>query len=190
MEEGDASGNHGTVICKLCVRHGKNNNFTGDGYQCVEMPLHVYIFINVVGRGTAPFTDAVRRTCTCSASMHSTLQHATFAVMLCVYSFSPSSRQHPASIRFASCSAVHARRRKGKRSALVDHHMKNKQHRSLMAEMDKQLRKVTIVSGMAQRLTNKVAIVTGVGSLHLCMLLHDEMRTALNRAGSMHSPAP
>lgn len=39
--------------------------------------------------------------------------------------------------------------------------MKNKQHRSLMAEMDKQLRKVTIVSGMAQRLTNKVAIVTG-----------------------------
>lgn len=40
--------------------------------------------------------------------------------------------------------------------------MKNKQHRSLMAEMDKQLRKVTIVSGMAQRLTNKVAIVTGV----------------------------
>ena len=35
MEEGDANGNHGTVICKLCVRHGKNNNFTGDGYQCV-----------------------------------------------------------------------------------------------------------------------------------------------------------
>ncbi len=51
--------------------------------------------------------------------------------------------------------------RKGKRSALVDHHMKNKQHRMLMAEMDKSLRKVTIVSGMAQRLTNKVAIVTG-----------------------------
>lgn len=39
--------------------------------------------------------------------------------------------------------------------------MKNKQHRMLMAEMDKSLRKVTIVSGMAQRLTNKVAIVTG-----------------------------
>ncbi len=52
--------------------------------------------------------------------------------------------------------------RKGKRSALVDHHMKNKQHRGLMAEMDKQLRKVTIVSGMAQRLTQKVAIVTGL----------------------------
>ena len=58
--------------------------------------------------------------------------------------------------------AAAAANRKGKRSALVDHHMKNKQHRSLMAEMDKQLRKVTIVSGMAQRLTNKVAIVTGV----------------------------
>lgn len=36
VEEGDAGGNHGTVICKLCVRHGKNNNFTGDGYQCVR----------------------------------------------------------------------------------------------------------------------------------------------------------
>lgn len=83
VEEGSSSGLHGTVICKLCVRHGKNNNFTGEGYQ------------------------------------------------------------------------------KGKRSALVDHHMKNKQHRMLMAEMDKSLRKVTIVSGMAQRLTNKVAIVTG-----------------------------
>lgn len=59
-----------------------------------------------------------------------------------------------------SVAAMYANR-KGKRSALVDHHMKNKQHRSLMAEMDKQLRKVTIVSGMAQRLTNKVAIVTG-----------------------------
>jgi hypothetical protein len=43
VEEGDASGNHGTVICKLCVRHGKNNNFTGDGYQCaaVRTTLHV-----------------------------------------------------------------------------------------------------------------------------------------------------
>jgi hypothetical protein len=46
--------------------------------------------------------------------------------------------------------------------------MKNKQHRSLMAEMDKQLRKVTIVSGMAQRLTNKVAIVTGVAAYDAC----------------------
>ena len=66
--------------------------------------------------------------------------------------------------------------RKGKRSALVDHHMKNKQHRSLMAEMDKQLRKVTIVSGMAQRLTNKVAIVTGVLCSPPCMLKHQWAR--------------
>jgi hypothetical protein len=33
VEEGSSSGLHGTVICKLCVRHGKNNNFTGEGYQ-------------------------------------------------------------------------------------------------------------------------------------------------------------
>ena len=33
VEEGNSSGAHGTVICKLCVRHGKNNNFTGEGYQ-------------------------------------------------------------------------------------------------------------------------------------------------------------
>ena len=46
--------------------------------------------------------------------------------------------------------------------------MKNKQHRALMAEMDKSLRKVTIVSGMAQRLINKVAIVTGARSC-LCL---------------------
>ena len=39
VEEGDATGNHGTVICKLCVRHGKNNNFTGDGYQCAAWIL-------------------------------------------------------------------------------------------------------------------------------------------------------
>ena len=64
--------------------------------------------------------------------------------------------------------AAAATNRKGKRSALVDHHMKNKQHRSLMAEMDKQLRKVTIVSGMAQRLTNKVAIVTGAPPCNAC----------------------
>jgi hypothetical protein len=41
VEEGDANGNHGTVICKLCVRHGKNNNFTGDGYQCVATACFV-----------------------------------------------------------------------------------------------------------------------------------------------------
>lgn len=34
VEEGNSTGKHGTVICKLCVRHGKNNNFTGEGYQC------------------------------------------------------------------------------------------------------------------------------------------------------------
>jgi hypothetical protein len=72
----------------------------------------------------------------------------------------PAKVQRPTTSLYQSCSCCH--NRKGKRSALVDHHMKNKQHRSLMAEMDKQLRKVTIVSGMAQRLTNKVAIVTGV----------------------------
>lgn len=43
VEEGNSSGAHGTVICKLCVRHGKNNNFTGEGYQCVPnfaVPTH------------------------------------------------------------------------------------------------------------------------------------------------------
>lgn len=53
--------------------------------------------------------------------------------------------------------------RKGKRSALVDHASKNRHHKLLVAEMQQAVSKVACVSGVAQRLVNKVAIVTGAG---------------------------
>jgi hypothetical protein len=53
-------------------------------------------------------------------------------------------------------------RRKGKRSALVDHHSKNKQHKALVEEMEQAVKKVISMAGVAQRLQHKVAIVTGV----------------------------
>lgn len=56
--------------------------------------------------------------------------------------------------------------RKGKRSAVVDHHQRNKQHGILFAQMEKSFRKVALVSGQAQRLANKIAIVTGAGGGH------------------------
>ena len=54
-----------------------------------------------------------------------------------------------------------AARRKGKRSALVDHAGKNRHHKFLVAEMQQAVSKVTCVSGVAQRLVGKVAIITG-----------------------------
>jgi hypothetical protein len=52
-------------------------------------------------------------------------------------------------------------RRKGKRSALVDHQAKNKEHKALVAEMETGLKRVMLVAGVAQRLLGKVAVVTG-----------------------------
>ena len=54
------------------------------------------------------------------------------------------------------------RDRKGKRSALVDHMSKNKEHKALVAEMETGLKRVMLVAGVAQRLLGKVAVVTGV----------------------------
>ena len=51
--------------------------------------------------------------------------------------------------------------RKGKRSALVDHQSKNKEHKLLVQDMEAGLKRVMLVAGVAQRLLGKVAIVTG-----------------------------
>ncbi len=51
--------------------------------------------------------------------------------------------------------------RKGKRSALVDHQTKNKEHKQLVQDMELGLKRVMLVGGVAQRLLGKVAIVTG-----------------------------
>ncbi len=51
--------------------------------------------------------------------------------------------------------------RKGKRSALVDHQSKNKEHKQLVAEMESGLKHVMLMAGTAQRLLGKVAIITG-----------------------------
>ncbi|KAK9827478.1 hypothetical protein WJX74_004898 [Apatococcus lobatus] len=50
---------------------------------------------------------------------------------------------------------------KGKRSALVDHQTKNKEHKQLSQEMEMGLKRVMLVAGVSQRLLGKVAIVTG-----------------------------
>lgn len=52
--------------------------------------------------------------------------------------------------------------RKGKRSALVDHQTKNKEHKQLVQDMELGLKRVMLVGGVAQRLLGKVAIVTGL----------------------------
>lgn len=83
VQEGMHQVDHGVVICKLCQRHHKANNFAGEGY------------------------------------------------------------------------------RKGKRSALVDHQTKNKEHKQLVQDMELGLKRVMLVGGVAQRLLGKVAIVTG-----------------------------
>ncbi len=51
--------------------------------------------------------------------------------------------------------------RKGKRSALVDHQTKNKEHKALVGDMETGLKRVMLVAGVAQRLLGKVAVVTG-----------------------------
>ena len=51
--------------------------------------------------------------------------------------------------------------RKGKRSALMDHQMKNKEHKQLVAEMEAGLKRVMLVGGVAHRLAGKVAVITG-----------------------------
>jgi hypothetical protein len=51
--------------------------------------------------------------------------------------------------------------RKGKRSALVDHQSKNREHRQLADALAPRGPQVAFVAGMAQRLPGKVAIVTG-----------------------------
>ena len=55
----------------------------------------------------------------------------------------------------------HAGVRKGKRSALVDHQTKNKEHKQLVQDMELGLKRVMLVGGVAQRLLGKVAIITG-----------------------------
>ena len=62
------------------------------------------------------------------------------------------------SCRAAPCSPAC---RKGKRSALMDHQMKNKEHKQLVAEMEAGLKRVMLVGGVAHRLAGKVAIITG-----------------------------
>ena len=52
--------------------------------------------------------------------------------------------------------------RKGKRSALVDHQTKNKEHKQLVQDMELGLKRVMLVGGVAQRLLGKVAIITGL----------------------------
>lgn len=51
--------------------------------------------------------------------------------------------------------------RKGKRSALVDHQSKNKEHKQLVAEMETGLRQVPVLAPTSQRLQGKVALITG-----------------------------
>ena len=51
--------------------------------------------------------------------------------------------------------------RKGKRSALVDHQTKNREHKILVEAMATSMKRVMLVGGVAQRLMGKVAIVTG-----------------------------
>ena len=55
--------------------------------------------------------------------------------------------------------------RKGKRSALVDHQAKNREHKQLVEAMESSIKRVMLVAGVAQRLAGKVAIVTGWSSL-------------------------
>lgn len=62
--------------------------------------------------------------------------------------------------------------RKGKRSALVDHQTKNREHKQLVEAMETNLKRVMLVAGVAQRLLGKVAIVTGepkAFSQHWCI---------------------
>ena len=51
--------------------------------------------------------------------------------------------------------------RKGKRSALVDHQMKNREHKVLVEAMETTLKRVVLLAGVPQRLIGKVAIITG-----------------------------
>lgn len=59
--------------------------------------------------------------------------------------------------------------RKGKRSALVDHQTKNKEHKQLVQDMELGLKRVMLVGGVAQRLLGKVAIITGGSAPHSVM---------------------
>ena len=59
--------------------------------------------------------------------------------------------------------------RKGKRSALVDHQTKNREHKQLVESMETSLKRVMLVAGVAQRLLGKVAIVTGTALAPFCV---------------------
>ena len=37
VQEGVMGSDHGVVVCRLCQRHGKNNNFAGEGYRCERL---------------------------------------------------------------------------------------------------------------------------------------------------------
>ena len=65
----------------------------------------------------------------------------------------------PVGLQVVNCFNWHCR--KGKRSALVDHQTKNKEHKQLVQDMELGLKRVMLVGGVAQRLLGKVAIVTG-----------------------------
>ncbi|KAK9840810.1 hypothetical protein WJX81_006321 [Elliptochloris bilobata] len=47
VQEGIIGSDHGTVICRLCQRHGKNNNFAGEGYRH-GLHYEEYAFIEII----------------------------------------------------------------------------------------------------------------------------------------------
>ena len=72
-------------------------------------------------------------------------------------------------------------RRKGKRSALVDHQSKNREHRQLADALAPRGPQVALVAGMAQRLPGKVAIVTGAPFASHCSSGYRPLQLAAGR---------
>ena len=50
--EGKHGEDHGTVICKLCQRHDKTNNFAGDGYRYVSSKTQSQSLRSCAARGS------------------------------------------------------------------------------------------------------------------------------------------
>lgn len=99
-------------------------------------------------------------------------EHQTFLVLrtckvvFAAVSIRSNNDQHM-SAWHGSCMACAGR--KGKRSALVDHQTKNKEHKQLVQDMELGLKRVMLVGGVAQRLLGKVAIITGGSASDIVM---------------------
>ena len=48
---------HGVVVCRLCQRHGKANNFAGEGYRCAR-PVTVPLIFSLCAAFTALLASA------------------------------------------------------------------------------------------------------------------------------------